>query len=284
MENKENIKNYKPIIFLHIPKSAGTSLCDYLGQFYADEENYFKCCFKYGTKQDRYDNVTFINYFNEIASKYKFISGHFNFELAEQLSNYFKGKYSDHAMVTFLREPALRVISQYNFLVKINYYTDGGIAKYGHLPESIYNLFTIKKISFEEFIEIYDNLQTKTFSSKNPMWYLSQDKANKGDLELAKLNLRKFNVIGIYEELETSINILSKNMLYNNTTFPKSNITEKIKFKYEPPQYMQNIKFESLSNSTRNKLMLLNELDYELYYYARNIFNMTKQGDYSWRL
>lgn len=286
MEIKENTKNYKPIIFLHIPKSAGVSLCGYLGQFYDYDENYFICGSKYGTDEDKmgYHFITFHKFWNEIASNYKFISGHFNYHVAEKLNDYFNKIYSEYAIITFLREPASRVISCYNHLVKIAFSLDGSEVKYSNAPEEIYNLFTIKKISFEEFIEIYDNIQTKTLSNKITLPYLSKDIATRLDLDAAKINLRKFHFLGIYEELKISIDILSKNMLYNNTTFPRANVTDEIKFRQEPPQYMQNIKFENLRNSTRNKLMLFNELDYELYYYARNIFNMIKQGDYSWRL
>jgi hypothetical protein len=89
---------YKRLCFLHIPKTAGTSISSILSYWYPD-----KLIFKGGDKLD-YDK-----YSKEELSEYRLYKGHIQYIYANP------NLPSDTSFVTLLREPIERVISLYYF-------------------------------------------------------------------------------------------------------------------------------------------------------------------------
>jgi hypothetical protein len=228
---------YAHIIFLHIQKTAGTAISEYIVKYLKNEK-----VMRWGD---------FLHISQEDLNKYLYISGHFGFD-------YIKDIIDRSYSFTFLRNPIERVLSYYTFCLQtpLNSYTD----KYPQFR-------LIHEMSINEFVSSMnshlsiniDNLQT---------WILACDyfnetrnnlKAMSGNeiLEMAKENLKKFSYIGFKESFQTDFhNILTD---LNLPTPENNNVINKS----ESP-----ITVESLSPDTLERLKSRVSIDFELYEYA----------------
>lgn len=91
------ILHQEKLVFLHLPKTGGTTLHHQLAQFFAPQD----IC------PERFNSLRKLP-LGEIAS-YRFISGHYDLASCQSIPGKKK-------IITFLREPRARLVSLYNFL------------------------------------------------------------------------------------------------------------------------------------------------------------------------
>ena len=95
-----------PLIFIHLPKTAGTSLRRTIEKNYRSRELFFVY-----NKNPRFNTVDELRSFTpEDFAKYKVIMGHFPF-------NRKLFPFEDHRFVTIIREPVQRAISYYRHVM-----------------------------------------------------------------------------------------------------------------------------------------------------------------------
>ena len=97
----------QPIIFLHIPKSGGSTFHTILGKKYHPSEIYNI----FGARQTDPEIIAFYNKPPETMAKINLLKGHMPFGLHEKLTS--EAKY-----ITFLREPVSAVTSKYYYIKK----------------------------------------------------------------------------------------------------------------------------------------------------------------------
>jgi len=180
----------KLAVFLHIPKTGGTTL-----------SNIFKNTVALGKDEivDHLSNEAIYAKYKHAAeaekTKVKAVLGHYSFGVHELFPN-------PPAYFTMLREPVDRVISLYYFLRDYpGYYQN-------HM----------KNMSFEAYLD-WDrqakNGQTTLISGKNPP-----------SLDTALANLRRFSFIGLTEMFNESLYLLNKQFHWNVDQYKKANITK----------------------------------------------------------
>lgn len=223
-------------LFLHIQKTAGTSIVQIAKEHYGFDMS------SHGDHVGKSRN----EYLNT-----KFVSGHFGFNFARELM---KDRYS----FTFLRNPEERILSMYYFL--------RGQKK---------NLFPMYKVAkdlgLEEFLRAGStDPMIKKRLWNNQVWQLSYGWANLENktiddfepselLTLAKENLGSFNHVGFTETFEEDRDVILRGLqLPIPNEIVMTNVSKKPK--------------EELSNEVINLLHGLTELDRELYTYAKNKF------------
>lgn len=243
------------ICFLHIQKTAGTSFTNVVRDVFSNEKvHHFSNFNDLYSKTDKVgtDNVDF--FFGHLPF-YDF------FIFCQQ-----------PRMITFLRNPVDRVLSQYYH--HQNYFR--------HLNKNCSNPFSGDKINFEEFCELssglaeymdlpkgrfspfqdYDNAMVRAISGIGR-------KCNAGEvdevlLELAKRNLDKMWFFGISEQLEESM----------KRFFIKAGKFETFKNVYDPLRYFEKQSGRPKIDSEVNNEMAksLTKYDSMLYEYALEKF------------
>jgi hypothetical protein len=189
----------------------------------------------------------------EQYSKYKIVHGHF---LANRFDDFKNVK-----LITFLREPSQRVVSNYYFFKK-NFYEHSPIC---HLIK--------EGLTLDEYVDLE--------SSKNVQSFF-----------MANKKVDDFAFIGILEEYEKSI-ALFKKMLDVNFDLKNEFFYYRKMFEYflqqNKPKLMDHNKFSSNKNTDKkmekyeishcllNKIKENNDLDYCLYSSAKEKFNMMKK-------
>ena len=181
----------KITLFLHIPKTAGSTLKTILDNQYTLRE-----------KLDYYgeDFCKFINSAKK-NTNLKCINGHFRFGIHKRIQKPF-------CYVTILRHPIERVISTYYYIKRPNH------------PKN--NM--VKNMSIEDFVaskeagvnHMVSNLQTTYVSGTTPP-----------NLEVAKKNLQQyFDVVGITEMFDQSIFLMKQSFGWENVDYKSVNITK----------------------------------------------------------
>ena len=226
----------KTVIFFHIPKAAGTTLCDIFLRQYQAEEIYLLDGINFDQSQANFKQLSL-----EKKTKIKILMGHMYFGLHEYLP-------SPATYVTMLRNPIDRAVSYYYFIRKVP----------GH-PD--FELIKEKNISLEDYCRMGKintcNGQTRFLSGT-----IESETYDSKILNIAKENLqRHFSVVGIQKRFDESLLMLKKELAW-----------KKMPFYYRRNTNRANSYKREISNSTRAVLEKYNELDLELYEYAKNIF------------
>ena len=191
----------RPYFFLHIPKTAGTTL-----------NTVFDNNLESGSVLDLYtedQHRAFANVTYDRIARYKMVRGHIFIEDFEEILDgpvRFK-------VFTFLRDPIQRVISEYNFLKR--------------WPKShLYEYLNRKNVSLLEYVTS-DCRRLRNRGRNNMVNSLSGVRA--GDcaerLELAWHHLKdRFVFFGILERFDESLLMLRKLMGLDNTFYEKQNV------------------------------------------------------------
>jgi hypothetical protein len=234
----ESAKAEQAVIFLHVPKTAGTTLHRIIERQYRPEQVY-----SFGPLAHESINE-FQNMSEARRAEIRMLKGHMGFGLHEYLpgpSTYF----------TVLREPIERVISYYYFVRRT--------------PQHyLYDFISSDDKSLKGFIEsriniMLDNAQTRMISG---VWYeLGFGECTEAVLEAAKRNLREnFTVVGLTEKFDETLLLLKRAFGWQSLFYARQNVTANRPVK------------DALSPATLEAVVKFNRLDIELYQYGTTLF------------
>lgn len=229
------------IIFVHIPRTAGTTLHTILDRQYRREQIY-------STNPTPDRPSASVDEFKRLSAaqiaQIRLLRGHLPFGLHEFIAG-------PSVYFTLLREPVERVISYY-------YYIRREPLHYLH-DYTLMQGMTLKRCIESRVSLSTDNFQTRMLSG---FW----DQGAYGGcthetLELAKENLReRFRVVGLTERFDETLLLLKKEFGWGNIFYVRQNVThgrpEPSKL---PPDALSTIRND-------------NQLDAELYQYAQTLF------------
>lgn len=231
-------KNKKIVIFLHIPKAAGSTLRRII------EKEYQRDSILSLNSSSLSDCANEIGNLTEVQIKeLKFIQGHIEYGLHKYLPR-------SCTYITMLRNPAQRVISHYYYVLRTpNHY----------LHETV----TANKMSLEDYIRSQittelNNGQTRLLSGANKV---HAGLCSSEDLQAAKKHLEEnFAVVGLSEKFDESLLLLKQALNWRTPFYRSENITKNK---------------QTTKNDLSSLLKMIkeyNELDFELYRFAQERF------------
>lgn len=216
------------VIFVHIPKTAGTTLFSIVASQYPagsvlpayfDPEEY-----------SRMINDPSLLEETPSGAPVRWIHGHIPFGFHSYITK--KATY-----VTMLRNPVDQVISHYHYIRRSK----------SHPWHTLTN-----QLSLEQFL---NHPLTCTACTNPQTWQLSGTASP--DLSTAKYNLdHYFSVVGTTEKFDESLFLMKKEFSWNEVTYQKMNVA--------PNRSLQ----EEYSDSVMEQLRASTALDYQLYQYA----------------
>jgi hypothetical protein len=230
----------KTVIFLHLVKTAGTTLNQVLDREYPNILSFYI---------PKESEELFEGFKEKLKTrKPGLIRGHFEFGWHAFLSRPF-------VYVTILREPVARVISEYFYIL-------------GKPDHPLYDQVAAKKLSIADYVTDYNppNAQTRkisglTFAGNSGIPPgIEIDTGNM--LEIAKENLDNyFAVVGLTEKFDETLILLKREFGWDWPVYTRKIVTGK------------KIPMEDIPGSTIEIIKEHNQLDLELYEYARQLFN-----------
>jgi hypothetical protein len=233
------------IIFVHIPKTAGTSLQLLLNKHIPNH------------------GAPYLGGFDEYAEKEKdrdFLSGHFTYEMAFR-------RFPDAFFITFLRDPVARVVSQYRSLKNPASFSEDWRAVAS--AEIVEDMEFIWDATFEEFVfserpHVVDhirNLQTA--------FLCDPDTQGPDRLASARWNLERIQFVGLQESYDRSVRLLKRRLPLPWLALRRWKIdraNESISYDVE------------MSPRVSARLQALLDQDIALYAYARDLFERRISG------
>lgn len=224
-----------PVIFLHIPKTAGTNIYNILYRQYKPENRFLL--------QNKNDVLNFIRLPEEKKEKIEILAGHQDFGLHlyfNKPSSYF----------AFMRNPVERTISSYYY-----YLNNPSFPAAVKMKEN--NIRSLKEFVQCGLFPMEDNLQSRFIGGGRNIPF---GKCTGELLEKAQENIEKiFSVVGTEEKYDETLLILKN--IYQWKTFPfytRQNVNPN-----RPPK-------EELDNETLKAIKEVNEIDEKLYSFVSN--------------
>ena len=246
------------LIFLHIPKTAGTTLRPVFTGHYGDVEADHEPALRllYGIAYDRGEGFLkppgdlIPDYLATALERYdvRAVVGHFSFgvhRLARRSATY----------MTFLRDPIDRITSLY-FHLKDWKHSRPGVS----FPSEIDRPFT-DDTTIDEFATCYalrelDNDQTRRVSGIEPPF----GECTRDMLETAKRNIEEhFAVVGLTERFEESVALAAHVLEWNSELSYWSRLVNE-----------KRLPVSAISSAAREAILDRNDLDRDLYRFAED--------------
>jgi hypothetical protein len=249
--SKRNTNSGNILIFLHIPKTAGTTLQRIiLRQFSRDS------VFRINGASVRrsIDQLKGLN--GKEKYKIRLVSGHVPFGLHTCLPR-------PASYITVLRNPVERIISHYYYVLrKPNHYLH---------KEVISRKLDLFGYVSEEVSSELNNGQTRAVSGAERLCVMNEHPSDSANvLEIAKRNIRDhFTAVGICERFNESLVLFKRLFGWSNILYARKNVTQ------ERPSVSE------IPKQTVRLIERFNELDLELYEHAENVFErmIVDQGE-----
>lgn len=234
----QNLNN-KTLVFLHIPKSAGSWFQNVI------KDNIKTDLIEVGVSPGKVNYQEFSSMCSNERIYCKALTGHLQYGIGKYLA------YPPY-YVTFLRDPVERYLSQIADVKKKGYGTVQHLLRRDDIKQK--DLLYIDPIKFLQspISKHFGNLQTRYLCNMN----IYRD-VNYSDLKEAKLNLKhNIGIFGLTERLIELENILKQEFGWKNIKQEKINITNN---KYH------------LQEEEISIIKSLNKYDIELYDYAKEL-------------
>jgi galactose-3-O-sulfotransferase len=223
------------LIFLHIPKTGGSTLYKILERQYSRAQT---------LRLEDPQIAAFKTLPAAQRGRYRLIEGHLHFGFHRFIPG-------PSTYITFLRLPVERVLSFY-------YYARSTPDHYLY-PVLAGERLDLKTVLARDLTEEFRNGQTRLLAGDE--WEDPQRVVTRDALDRAKANLRShFRMVGLQEEFDASLLLLHRAFGWRLPFYRKENVT-----KEKPPD-------TSLDVETRKLIEDANFLDLELYEYARTLF------------
>ncbi|HEX9758729.1 MAG TPA: sulfotransferase family 2 domain-containing protein [Nitrospiria bacterium] len=235
-------KDFQTLIFLHIPKAAGTTLHQVLERQFHRKEVFTVDGAHVPESIEEFKNLS-----EEKKAKIKCLKGHLPFGLHENLPG--KSKY-----ITVLRNPVDRVISHYYFVLQTP-------------KHYLYRQVASKNLTLEQYVKgnlssEINNGQTRLICGDPRVDTVSGNgPVSQATLEAAKRNLQEhFIGVGISERFDETV-LMFRNLLgWENAYYAKENVTRNRSAKPD------------VAHDVIKAIEETNALDIELYAFGKELF------------
>lgn len=235
----------KPIVFIHIPKTGGTTFHSVLHRNFPPPSIYPDLSLDFPTPTD-YNR----QFQPEIAKNYRLIMGHYDYRISERLA-----EHTDIISISFLRQPIERVISLHRYWKRNN----------NRWSQPIFES-QIKESTLESFLQQpLLNADTINFQTRQLAGYawdrdyksISEDEL----LEKAKFNLKNnIAAFGIMEHYDDSLYLFYHRFGWKPVKYTIQKASE------------TKTSTDGIPQSTLDTIIAQNRLDLELYTYAQTLF------------
>jgi hypothetical protein len=228
----------KTVIFLHIPKTGGTTFHKILERNYARNQT-----LTFDGSRHCAEIESFAKLPQGQRGRYRLIKGHLHFGFHQFVEG-------ESSYVTFLREPVARALSFYSYARS-------------HSDHYLHRIINEERLGFQDLLERgatpeLSNHQTRMIAGglSNP-----NSPLDCSGLERAKENLRaNFCFVGLTEEFDASLVLLRRMFGWGFPFYLKKNVSR------------EKTRVESLHSQVRALLHDANSLDLELYEFAKTLF------------
>jgi len=243
----QNNKQGKAVIFLHIPKAAGSTLNSVIERQFEAAATFKIDGFRIRESIDEFKKMP-----GAKRETIKLLHGHMFFGLHQFLPR-------PSTYITMLRDPVDRVISHYYHVLR-------------HSNHYLHEEVKSRDMSLKDYVSSgisveLDNGQTRDISGEGiyqipfPNIGIGYGQCSTEMLERAKKHLREhFAVVGFLERFDETLILLKRTFGWGNPCYVKSNVGENRPYKRD------------ISKDTLKVIEKYNELDIELYKYAGEVF------------
>lgn len=238
------------LIFLHISKTAGTSLRSIIQRQYPAEAVYDIDPSYFVSDSTKYEEVIQQRIAN-LRSMSESEKRQIRCILHPTAFGIHQLLPQSSAYVTMLRDPIDHFVSSFYFAV--------------NMPGHIYHREIVeKKITIDTYFDHFDteNMQTRRISGYDELdrFYNVVSPLPAAALEMAKANLNKIAVVGIMESFDESLLLMQDSFSWRDIRYERKNVAPK------------RLKLDQLSPALRERLQVALAPDLELYALAKTMF------------
>lgn len=234
MHRRDTLHDHKSLIFLHIPKAAGTTLNRVIERQYPERATF---SIDGGNVYESIEEFKSLS--NEQRDGFLCLKGHMPFGLHLYMAQ-------PCAYITLLRDPVDRMISHYYYVLRTpNHY--------------LYEQVVSREMTLEDYVG--SDISTELQNGQTKLLAGDEKNPPRNMLRIAKRNLREhFMVVGLTERFDESLVLMKKRLCWDDIRYRPRNVTRSRPSRNGVPL------------STVRLIEERNQKDLELYAFARQLF------------